>query len=821
MKDNLNNNLSEPYAIEKALKESEENMRYIIKHDPNAIAVYDCNLHYIAVSERYLHDYNVKEENIIGKHHYEVFPEMPQRWKDVHQRCLAGAIECDDDDYFDRPDGSVTYNRWECRPWYRVNGEIGGIITYTEVTTERKKAENALKETNNKLVQAQRVAKIGSWENSLVTNDLQWSEEMYHILGFPPNTSINLKEAARIFPPEEIVRFQQAVSNAIDKDAPYSMDYKIIRLDGSVRYIHDEGEVVRDDQGQAISMIGTTQDITERKLAEKKLNHITRMYALLSQINHAIVQIKDQDELFLKICRVAIDFGQFRMAWIGLADEAEERLKPIVHAGHEDGYLDGIVITIDPQINEQGPSGLAFREGKIFTSTDIATDPNMLPWRDEALQRGYRSSAAVPFRRKGKIIGTLTLYASDSGFFTNDEQSLLHEIGEDISFSLDAMDSETERNTAEKALFESEIKYRAFFENSLDAIIFISSDGKIYSANQAACSMFGYSEEELSKLDRSAIADSTDPRLSVLFAERKLKGKAQGEATFIRKDGTHFPADISAVIFRDHLGNECISIILRDITERKQKEASLLKLNSAVEQTHDSIVITDHQGNIEYVNNAFEVLTGYSSDEAMGKTPRILKSGLRDREYYEAMWNTILSGNVFREEVMNKKKNGDLFYEQKTISPIFDKNRTITHFVGTGIDITKSKLTEEALLESEKLYRNLFENMLNGFAYCKMIFEQEQPVDFIYLAVNKSFEIQTGLKDIAGKKVSEVIPGIQKSDTALLEVFGRVALTGKPETIEIYVEGLKMWFSISVYSPRKEYFVALFDVITSRKNAGL
>lgn len=131
----------------KELRESEEIMHHIIKHDPNAIAVYDLSLHYIAVSDRYLQDYNVKETDIIGKHHYEVFPEMPQKWKDVHQRCLAGEIERNDDDYFERLDGSLTYNRWECRPWHRADGQIGGIITYTEVTTERKLAEEALRKS--------------------------------------------------------------------------------------------------------------------------------------------------------------------------------------------------------------------------------------------------------------------------------------------------------------------------------------------------------------------------------------------------------------------------------------------------------------------------------------------------------------------------------------------------------------------------------------------------------------------------------------------------------------------------------------------------
>ncbi len=126
------------------LRESEEIMRYIVKNDPNAIAVFDTNLNYIVTSDRYLQDYNINAESIIGKHHYEVFPEIPQRWRDIHKRCLEGAIEKNDDDSFIRQDGSTTYNRWEVRPWYKPDGRIGGIITYTEVTTERKLAEKEI-----------------------------------------------------------------------------------------------------------------------------------------------------------------------------------------------------------------------------------------------------------------------------------------------------------------------------------------------------------------------------------------------------------------------------------------------------------------------------------------------------------------------------------------------------------------------------------------------------------------------------------------------------------------------------------------------------
>ena len=119
--------------------------------------------------------------------------------------------------------------------------------------------------------------------------------------------------------------------------------------------------------------------------------------------------------------------------------------------------------------------------------------------------------------------------------------------------------------------------------------------------------------------------------------------------------------------------------------------------------------------------------------------------------------------------------------------------------------------------ESEQRYRSLFQNMLNGFAYCRMLFTDGRAQDFIYLEVNSAFETLTGLKNVTGKKVSEVIPGIRESDPQLLEAYGRVALTGRPERFETYLAALDMWFSISVYRPGEEHFVAIFDVITERK----
>jgi PAS domain S-box-containing protein len=131
--------------------------------------------------------------------------------------------------------------------------------------------------------------------------------------------------------------------------------------------------------------------------------------------------------------------------------------------------------------------------------------------------------------------------------------------------------------------------------------------------------------------------------------------------------------------------------------------------------------------------------------------------------------------------------------------------------------VPERKREEDALHESERRYRSLFENMLDGYAYCKMLFHDGQPQDFIYVDVNPAFETLTGLKNAVGQKVSQLIPGIQNSNPELFEIYGRVALSGKPEKFETYLRSLGIWFSISVFSPAKEYFVAVFENITERK----
>ena len=135
----------------------------------------------------------------------------------------------------------------------------------------------------------------------------------------------------------------------------------------------------------------------------------------------------------------------------------------------------------------------------------------------------------------------------------------------------------------------------------------------------------------------------------------------------------------------------------QDITERKRSEEAIRLLSSVVEQTADTVVVTNCDGVIEYVNPAFETLTGYQKEESVGQTPRVLKSGVHDGEFYRKLWETVLQGQVFQSEISNRKKNGEIFHEVKTITPLRNQQGAITHFVATGKDITERRQAEENL----------------------------------------------------------------------------------------------------------------------------
>lgn len=263
---------------------------------------------------------------------------------------------------------------------------------------------------------------------------------------------------------------------------------------------------------------------------------------------------------------------------------------------------------------------------------------------------------------------------------------------------------------AEELLRESEERYRSLIETATDAIILADGEGKITSINQSAEIIFGYNKDEI-----------CGKPLTQLMPERFRKAHSEGikratetgvlhtagktiEVRGLRKDNKEFSLELSIAIWK--VGDKTFyGGIIRDISERKSTEENLRKLSQAVEQSPATVIITDTEGNIEYVNPKFCELTGYSCEEVLGQNPRILKSGDKSPEEYKDLWDTITSGREWRGEFHNKKKNGELFWEQASVSPIKNEAGEITHFLAVKENITERKKAEKQMQEKEKQLR--------------------------------------------------------------------------------------------------------------------
>jgi PAS domain S-box-containing protein len=258
-------------------------------------------------------------------------------------------------------------------------------------------------------------------------------------------------------------------------------------------------------------------------------------------------------------------------------------------------------------------------------------------------------------------------------------------------------------------------------ESLSDGIIVADTTGRILTANLAATAVAGRDATKIPPSEWSKTYGLFVPGTDTLFPadELPLARAIRGETTdsvevLVRNphvpDGTH--VSVSGAPMRDSRGSVRGGVVVfRDISERKRDEERLQRLSSAVEQTADSVLITNIRGTIEYVNPAFEATTGYSSAEVLGRNPNILKSGLQSPDYYRELWSTILRGDPFRGTTVNRKKNGELYYAEQTITGIKDRNGTVTHFVSVLKDMTERRKLQEQEIEMEfaaKVQRELF-----------------------------------------------------------------------------------------------------------------
>ena len=410
---------------------------------------------------------------------------------------------------------------------------------------------------------------------------------------------------------------------------------------------------------------------------------------------------------------------------------------------------------------------------------------------------------------------------------------------------------------------ESEERYRRLFEVESDAIFLADCQtGRILDCNLAAQSMYGYSREAFLLMQTTELSAEPEETRRVVAQMRDIHIPMR---TNLRSDGTLFRVEITLSFF-DYRGRAVYVAAVRDLTARLQAEEALresenryrMLFNFGVDAIFVFPVLEGGTfGTFLEVNDTACGRLGYSRDELLrlsvtdinvpleaGKIGVRKKSLLRDKQIvFETIHltkdgrqipvevsthlfelNGQLTAMGIARDIALRRQSEEVLLQAKDqlerrvaarTAEIFEANSRLKQ------KITEQIHAEKALRESELLYRSLFENMLDGFAHCQMLYDDGQPVDFLYCDVNSAFGRLTGLQEVVGKKVSEVIPGLLKSTPELFERYGRVASTGRADKFEIFVKPLERWFSISAYSPQPDYFVAVFDNITERKQLEL
>lgn len=388
--------------------------------------------------------------------------------------------------------------------------------------------------------------------------------------------------------PAEIAKFENVIRGGADG---YSMEKRFFRKDGSVMDAEIDIRCMRKPDGTPENFFGTIQDISERKATAEKLLRLNRLYDTLGRCNEAIVRCGDEQELFNQVCRIAVEAGGMKMAWVGMLDTRTHLVHPVASHGEGTGYLDGIVISADAANPFGGGlAGISLREGRPAYSQDFQIDPITRPWRERGETSGWGSSASLPLRRNGIAVGVFAIYSAQSYVFDEDTLNLLQKMADDIGFALDSFDLQKRRDDAEASVRENEERYRLLFDTSLDAIMLTSPDGSIFAANPAACRLFGRTEAELRTLGRAAIIDATDPRVGAAIEERRRTGQFNGELTMLRRDGSTFPVEVSTALFKDRENRQRTTMVIRDISQRKDAEARLLQQLDELRRWHAAMV---------------------------------------------------------------------------------------------------------------------------------------------------------------------------------------------------------------------------------------
>ena len=552
-----------------------------------------------------------------------------------------------------------------------------GNIQLARSLEERNCLMESLHQSGERLSRAQEIAHLGSWELDLVNGALTWSDEVYRIFGLQPQefgaTYESFLEAVY---PDDRAAVDSAYSDSLrEGKSSYEIEHRIVRRGtGEIRWVHEKCQHVRDASGKVIRSAGMVLDVTSRRRQEQHLRQLNRTLQALGNSSQALMHATEEGAYMEEVCRIIACDGGYAMAWIGFAEEDENKtVRPVVSAGFAEGYLDTLNVTWADTERGCGPTGTAIRTGQVQICRDMLSDPAFSPWRKEAIKRGYAASIALPLLEAGKVFGVLTIYAPEPDPFTEDDVRLLTELAGDLSFGITSLRLRAAKDQAARALARSEERFRLLSETAgrllaeenpqgivntlcrkvmehLDCQVFFNFlvDAQVGRLHLNACA--GISDEEARQIEwldsgvavcgcvardgarlvAEDIPAHPDPRTDLVasygiraYACHPLlaEGRVLGTLSFGTRTRTHFRADDLSLM---KTVADQVAVAIERIQAQRALRESEAQLQAVVENLDEGVVVADLEGRLLHWNRAALEMHGFASlNECRRRLPEL------------------------------------------------------------------------------------------------------------------------------------------------------------------------------------------------------
>lgn len=651
--------------------------------------------------------------------------------------------------------------------------------------SQRKNTEASIQLSHQRLKDAETIGKTGYWHWDAATGFVTWSEGTYYVFGEKQgNFNGTLEDFINRVCSNEREIIQNKLTKVYETKIPDIYEFWIETPSGERKFISTTAEVVLDGNGTVTALFGTTRDNTEHKKAQEKEKKYIEIQNILAELNQGVHQASKPEEIYeLALNTLLITTGADKAA-IMLFD-SDNIMRFVADRN--------LSLRYKKAVEGHSPWKAGESDAKPIFVPEVFKEPtlqNLLPFISE---EGIVALAFIPLVHKQQLLGKLVVYFTDVHHFTPGEIQVIQNISGVVAFAI-------WEKRATIALRESEEKYRAFFESSIDGILLVIPDqGKIIAANGAACEMLGMNEDEICRLGRAGIVDQNDPQFTQFLKQRQKQGKVSAELNLIRKDGSKFPVEVSSSFFYDAAGNEKASVFFRDITERKKNEEALAKselyLRSILHSTNDGILAIDYNGKVITANNRFAELW---------RIPPVLLQQNDDKALLEFVLDQLIDPRAFFTKVQELYKSDKLSFDTLYFKDdrVFERfstplvlNGQIVGRVWSFRDVTIQTKIEKSLRESEQRTRHVLSSTADTF----YVIDRNFRVTIINESAEKNLEKAWGKTVKAGTDVLEVIPA--QSLEMIKANYIRVFAGEKVEyEIRQTSEGLPEWVHIT-YQP--------------------